>query len=93
MREMDCPINRTAISVRVSSVFLNSIILTAHENLMNIDLSDEFSSQSDSSTDLTDIIKNESVDVVPKTPSLGKCRALYTYEARLNDELNLAPGK
>lgn len=53
---------------------------------------DEFSSQSDSSTDLTDIIKNENGDVVPATPSLGKCRALYTYEARLNDELNLTPG-
>ncbi|KAH9636465.1 hypothetical protein HF086_002165 [Spodoptera exigua] len=53
---------------------------------------DEFSSQSDSSTDLTDIMKNENGDTVPPTPSLGKCRALYTYEARLNDELNLTPG-
>ncbi|XP_075990593.1 nostrin isoform X1 [Anticarsia gemmatalis] len=53
---------------------------------------DEFSSQSGSSTDLTDIIKNEVVDGAAQTPSLGKCRALYTYEARLNDELTLSPG-
>lgn len=53
---------------------------------------DEFSSQSGSSTDLTDIMKNEVVDGTPQTPSLGKCRALYTYEARLNDELTLSPG-
>lgn len=53
---------------------------------------DEFSSQSGSSTDLTDIMKNEVVDDTPQTPSLGKCRALYTYEARLNDELTLSPG-
>lgn len=54
---------------------------------------DEFSSQSGSSTDLTDIMKNEVVDGAAQPPSLGKCRALYTYEARLNDELTLSPGK
>ncbi|KAL0852319.1 hypothetical protein ABMA28_000525 [Loxostege sticticalis] len=53
---------------------------------------DEFSSQSDSSTDLTDIIKNENGDTPAPTQSIGKCRALYTYEARLNDELTLTPG-
>ncbi|KAM3968529.1 nostrin [Aphomia sociella] len=54
---------------------------------------DEFSSQSDSSTDLTDIIKNETNEEPPvQSPSIGKCRALYTYEARLNDELTLTPG-
>lgn len=53
---------------------------------------DEFSSQSDSSTDLTDMMKNENGDGASQTPSLGKCRALYTYEARLNDELTLSPG-
>ncbi|CAB3259075.1 unnamed protein product [Arctia plantaginis] len=53
---------------------------------------DEFSSQSGSSTDLTDIIKNEVADGAAQPPSLGKCRALYTYEARLNDELTLSPG-
>lgn len=54
---------------------------------------DEFSSQSDSSADLTDIMKNDSTDAPAQTPSIGKCRALYTYEARLNDELTLSPGK
>lgn len=53
---------------------------------------DEFSSQSDSSTDLTDIIKNETVDAPTPMQYIGKCRALYTYEARLNDELTLTPG-
>ncbi|KOB76292.1 putative dna binding protein, partial [Operophtera brumata] len=54
--------------------------------------SDEFSSQSGSSTDLTDMIKNESSNGTVAVLSMGKCRALYTYEARLNDELTLAPG-
>ncbi|KAJ2954494.1 hypothetical protein O0L34_g2773 [Tuta absoluta] len=53
---------------------------------------DEFSSQSNSSTDLADLLKNDSVDTSAITPCIGKCRALYTYEARLNDELTLAPG-
>ncbi|XP_063546511.1 nostrin [Cydia strobilella] len=53
---------------------------------------DEFSSQSDSSTDLTDMLKNESGDNATPTKSIGKCRALYIYEARLNDELTLSPG-
>lgn len=54
--------------------------------------SDDFSSQSGSSTDLTDMIKNENGDTASQTPSIGKCRALYFYEARLNDELTLNPG-
>ncbi|XP_049886332.1 nostrin [Pectinophora gossypiella] len=53
---------------------------------------DEFSSQSDSSTDLTDMMKNENGEVPAPAQSIGKCRALYTYEARLNDELTLSPG-
>ncbi|XP_028162985.1 nostrin isoform X2 [Ostrinia furnacalis] len=53
---------------------------------------DEFSSQSDSSTDLTDMIKNDAEDAPAPAPTVGKCRALYTYEARLNDELTLTPG-
>ncbi|XP_013184945.1 nostrin isoform X1 [Amyelois transitella] len=53
---------------------------------------DEFSSQSDSSTDLTDILKTDQTDAQAPTPCIGKCRALYTYEARLNDELTLSPG-
>ncbi|XP_047524323.1 nostrin isoform X1 [Pieris napi] len=52
---------------------------------------DEFSSQSDSSTDLNCLDKNDGNDVTPQK-FIGKCRALYTYEARLNDELTLAPG-
>ncbi|XP_072931208.1 nostrin [Epargyreus clarus] len=52
---------------------------------------DEFSSQSDSSTDLTDIGKNSTTDEQAQK-IIGKCRALYTYEARLNDELTLSPG-
>ncbi|CAH2035433.1 unnamed protein product, partial [Iphiclides podalirius] len=52
---------------------------------------DEFSSQSDSSTDLTDLGKSDSnVDGTQKY--IGKCRALYSYEARLDDELTLTPG-
>ncbi|XP_026325564.1 nostrin [Hyposmocoma kahamanoa] len=53
---------------------------------------DEFSSQSDSSTDLVDMIKKENGHTPAQTQSIGKCRALYAYEARLNDELTLAPG-
>ncbi|CAH0402093.1 unnamed protein product [Chilo suppressalis] len=54
---------------------------------------DEFSSQSDSSADLTDIMKaEENGDGTAPAQAIGKCRALYTYEARLNDELNLTPG-
>ena len=56
-------------------------------------LPDEFSSQSDSSAELTDMLKAEGPADLPPTTSIGKCRALYTYEARLNDELNLSPGK
>ncbi|XP_045509593.1 nostrin isoform X1 [Colias croceus] len=52
---------------------------------------DEFSSQSDSSTDLNCLGKNDGSDETPQK-YIGKCRALYTYEARLNDELTLAPG-
>ncbi|RVE53103.1 hypothetical protein evm_002200, partial [Chilo suppressalis] len=53
---------------------------------------DEFSSQSDSSADLTDIMKaEENGDGTAPAQAIGKCRALYTYEARLNDELNLTP--
>lgn len=52
---------------------------------------DEFSSQSDSSSDLQDVGKNgNGDDSVQKY--IGKCRALYTYEARLDDELTLSPG-
>ncbi|KAJ0183694.1 hypothetical protein K1T71_000117 [Dendrolimus kikuchii] len=54
--------------------------------------SDDFSSQSGSSTDLTDMIKNDNGETTSQTPSIGKCRALYSYEARLNDELTLNPG-
>ncbi|XP_038216285.1 nostrin isoform X1 [Zerene cesonia] len=52
---------------------------------------DEFSSQSDSSTDLNCMGKGDGNDETPNK-YIGKCRALYTYEARLNDELTLAPG-
>lgn len=52
---------------------------------------DEFSSRSDSSADLTDMIKGE-IDGVKQTKSIGKCRALYNYTPRLNDELTLSPG-
>ncbi|XP_050360415.1 nostrin isoform X1 [Nymphalis io] len=52
---------------------------------------DEFSSQSDSSTDLTDVGKNSTNDEQIQK-YIGKCRALYTYEARLDDELTLSPG-
>ncbi|GBP94484.1 Nostrin [Eumeta japonica] len=53
---------------------------------------DEFSSQSDSSGDLTDIMKNENGDTQTQTKSIGKCRAIYNYTPRLNDELTLSPG-
>ncbi|XP_039763545.1 nostrin isoform X2 [Pararge aegeria] len=52
---------------------------------------DEFSSQSDSSSDLQDVDKNENGDESVQK-YIGKCRALYTYEARLDDELTLSPG-
>ncbi|CAH2208751.1 jg15225, partial [Pararge aegeria aegeria] len=51
----------------------------------------EFSSQSDSSSDLQDVDKNENGDESVQK-YIGKCRALYTYEARLDDELTLSPG-
>lgn len=38
------------------------------------------------------MLKNESGDNATPTKSIGKCRALYIYEARLNDELTLSPG-
>ncbi|XP_041986824.1 nostrin [Aricia agestis] len=46
---------------------------------------DEFSSGSDSSTEYA-ATETEQVKYI------GKCRALYTYEARLDDELTLSPG-
>ncbi|VVD00924.1 unnamed protein product [Leptidea sinapis] len=52
---------------------------------------DEFSSQSGSSTDLHCMDKNISNDE-PDHKYIGKCRALYNYQARLDDELTLAPG-
>ncbi|CAK1588321.1 unnamed protein product [Parnassius mnemosyne] len=52
---------------------------------------DEFSSQSDSSTDLTDIGKSDSNGEAAQK-FIGRCRALYSYEARLDDELTLSPG-
>ncbi|XP_023944473.1 nostrin [Bicyclus anynana] len=52
---------------------------------------DEFSSQSDSSSDLQDVGKNENGDESVQK-YIGKCRALYTYEARMDDELTLSPG-
>ncbi|XP_069365074.1 nostrin isoform X1 [Maniola hyperantus] len=52
---------------------------------------DEFSSQSDSSSDLQDVGKAGS-GVGSTQKYIGKCRALYAYEARLDDELTLSPG-
>ncbi|XP_068627509.1 nostrin isoform X2 [Battus philenor] len=52
---------------------------------------DEFSSQSDCSTDLADIEKNGS-NIESAQKFIGRCRALYSYEARLADELTLSPG-
>ncbi|CAH2103085.1 unnamed protein product [Euphydryas editha] len=52
---------------------------------------DEFSSQSDSSSDLRDVGSSGAADEQLQK-YIGKCRALYAYEARLDDELTLAPG-
>ncbi|XP_045458298.1 nostrin [Melitaea cinxia] len=52
---------------------------------------DEFSSQSDSSSDLRDVGSSAATDEQLQK-YVGKCRALYAYEARLDDELTLAPG-
>ncbi|XP_014366599.2 nostrin isoform X1 [Papilio machaon] len=52
---------------------------------------DEFSSQSGSSTDLNELEKNGNNDETAQK-YIGRCRALYTYEARMDDELTLAPG-
>ncbi|XP_037977941.2 nostrin [Plutella xylostella] len=53
---------------------------------------DEFSSQSDSSSDLPELKSADSADGAVVIKSIGKCRALYAYTPRLNDELNLSPG-
>ncbi|OWR41994.1 hypothetical protein KGM_202978 [Danaus plexippus plexippus] len=53
---------------------------------------DEFSSQSDSSADLSDVRKHNNNTSEMSHKYIGKCRALYTYEARLDDELTLTPG-
>lgn len=55
-------------------------------------ITDEFSSQSDSSADLSDVRKHNNNTSEMSHKYIGKCRALYTYEARLDDELTLTPG-
>ena len=54
---------------------------------------DEFSSQSDSSTEAREELAQVPAPATPRHEYMGKCRALYSYEARLDDELTLTPGQ